>query len=302
MDIIDEARAVARTLQTGWYGGTVTDVSMLRLDLIHPVISGNKWYKLKQNLWRAREEGYPGILTFGGPYSNHLVAAAAAAKMFGLTSAGIVRGSEFTDSPTLRECRSYGMQLVFVTRDVYREKDNADFIRHIPDRFARFYLIPEGGANKEGIEGAGEIARLIPARFTHVCIPVGTGTGFAGIRKKLAEDVTMIGFVPMKNGVYLQNSIQHYIDDEKLTNWYLRDDWHFGGFGKHPATLIRFMNEFFFANKVPLDIVYTAKMMFGMKSLLQSGFFPSSAHVLCIHTGGLQGNRSVAGQLEYPPP
>lgn len=298
MDIIDEQQAVIQPLDAGWYEGRVAAVDMLRLDLLHAVISGNKWFKLKKNVAYALTNGYQTILTFGGAYSNHLVATAAAAKAYRLQSVGIVRGLHAADAltNTLQECIAYGMRLHFETRTNYERKNDAGFQRQLSEQYVRTFVIPEGGANQLGREGAGEIAKLIPESYTHICLPVGTATTFTGLRNAMPLQQVLYGFAPMKQGRYLEKEIEEHVNASGPV-WQLFDDWHLGGFGKHSPSLVHFMNEFYEINQVPLDIVYTAKMMYGVKEMIVRGRFDSTSRILCIHTGGLQGNSSITRQL-----
>lgn len=264
--------------------------SLLRLDLIHPVISGNKWYKLKYNLAAAKEEGYTTILTFGGAFSNHLIAAAAAANYFGMQSIGVVRGMEPQLTPTLKHCQAYGMQLHGVSRDVYKQKENNAFIEDLRQQFNHPYIIPEGGANEAGRKGSAAIAALIPRDYTHICVSVGSGTTLAGLREALPVTQQIIGFAPMKGGIYLQEEIAKNLSPAQNKNWSVTDRWHFGGFGKINPQLTAFMQAFKSQTGVELDRVYTAKMMYGVQELLAENVFGTNARILCIHTGGLQGN------------
>lgn len=301
MDIIDETKVVLQPIHPDWYRRSVQSVSMLRLDLIHPVISGNKWYKLLRNLEHARKQGYSSILTFGGAHSNHLVAAAAAAKAQGLKSIGIVRGRhaahELTDS--LRDCIAAGMQLVFVNREEYAQKNDEKFLGALKRQFGRTFIIPEGGANRPGREGAELIAKFIGKETTDVCAAVGTGTTFCGLRNALPATTRMIGFVPMRGGAYLGDEIRQYLESGRTDNCLLTDKWHFGGFAKHNDELISFMNLFYKEQGIPLDMVYTSKMMYGLQQMILTGFFKKDARIVCVHSGGLQGNRSIQHRLEY---
>lgn len=295
MDIIPEPRI--QPLQRNWYLPYVEEVAMLRLDEVHPVVSGNKWYKLKHNIQHAIKENRNTILTFGGGYSNHLVATAAAAKAFGLDSIGLVRGVYAQLTPTLVACKEYGMQLEFISQEEYDRKDDEVWLQQLTSSYGKVFIIPEGGANEWGREGATEIARYIPSTYSHVCVPVGTGTTLEGIRTALPSNIEVFGYVPMKGGNYLTEEISKHVPPKD--NWVLFDEWHFGGFGKRTEGLIAFMNEFYTINHIPLDMVYTAKMMYGVQSQMKAGVFPPDARILCVHTGGLQGNASISGMLIY---
>ncbi|GAA4458899.1 1-aminocyclopropane-1-carboxylate deaminase/D-cysteine desulfhydrase [Rurimicrobium arvi] len=266
-------------------------VSMLRLDRMHPFISGNKWYKLSLNLQTALDAGYRRLLTFGGAYSNHLIAAAAAAQTNDLQITGVVRGAEFAHrlNPVLQACADMGMQLAFVSREEYdlREKSAA-----VTNLLHNTYLIPEGGANEAGRKGAGQIASLIPGSFSHICVSVGSGTTFEGLRNALPASQRLMGYVPIKGGRYLETSVRSHLDAPDRDNWQLSDAWAMGGFGKCPPELNAWMQSFNDQYGIELDRVYTAKMMFGLQAELTQGAFPVNARILCIHTGGLTGNVS----------
>lgn len=298
MDITPEQQPYIQEINSNWYEGRVAEVSMLRLDVVHHQVSGNKWYKLKYNVDHCRSHGIGTILTFGGAYSNHLSATAAMANISGLKSIGVIKGTyaqkELT--PTLRFCIDNGMELVFVTHEDYARKYDEDWLQNLSDRFNNPMIIPEGGANEYGRKGAGEIAELIPGRFTHVAVSVGTGTTLAGIVDSIGEDVRLSGFAPMKGGKYLYDEIAKNTDKR---NFVVYDDWHFGGFGKYNDKLVRFMNDFYKQHDIPLDMVYTAKMMYGVQEQILVGVYPPSSRILCLHTGGLQGNTKLKDRLGY---
>jgi 1-aminocyclopropane-1-carboxylate deaminase len=275
-------------------------LNILRLDQVHPLVSGNKWFKLKENIKDALQQHCTSLLTFGGAYSNHLVATAAAAKASGLQSIGIVRGFHGKEYPTetLKQCETLGMQLHYVSREDYAKKRAEEFLSELQMLYPEAYIIPEGGDNENGITGAGEIASYIPPDTNLVVLAIGTGTTFAGIRSRLDNAVHMLGFPVMKGGVYLKEEIEHKLDTNK-DNWQLNANYHFGGFAKHNQALIDFMNGFYAKHHIPLDFVYTAKMMYGVFDLLQKDYFPEGSNICCIHTGGLQGNSAISQYLTY---
>jgi 1-aminocyclopropane-1-carboxylate deaminase len=288
-------------LNTNWYYPHVQGIDMLRLDLLHPEVSGNKWFKLKYNIEQAKQLGHTSILTFGGAYSNHLAATAAACKHYGMSSIGIVRGKDAEDdlNPTLRFCVDNGMEIIFVSREEYGLKEDAEWQEKLQQQYNNVFIVPEGGANDWGRLGATEIAAYIPNGYTHVCVSVGTGTTMEGLRNGLTAHIHVLGYAPMKGGSYLEGEIASHVNEDKNANWQLFDQWHFGGFGKSNEALITFMNGFFEQTGIPLDVVYTAKMMYGLQEQLQAGFFAADAKILCVHSGGLQGNASVKQLLTY---
>jgi 1-aminocyclopropane-1-carboxylate deaminase len=299
MDTIDESHVVIQPLNQEWYDRKVAALDMLRLDLVHPIVAGNKWYKLRINMKNAVERGYKTVVTFGGGYSNHLIATAFAAQMFGLPSVGIVRGKYDVLTPTLQACKEHGMELIFVSQEDYNNKQEPEWASKLVAHFDELFIIPEGGANEWGRIGAGLIARFINESYTHIILSAGTGTTLTGLRNKLDSKQIILGFVPMKQGAYIGTAISEHLSADKDKNWRLFDEWHFGGFGKHNKELLMFMNSFYTANDIPLDMVYTGKMMYGLQQMLIADYFAKEDKVLCIHTGGLQGNASVKSELIY---
>lgn len=301
MGTIPEQEPYIQPLHRGLYAPFVQGIDMLRLDVIHPIVSGNKWYKLQHYLKDAVKKEADTILTFGGAYSNHLVATAAAARQHGFKSIGIVRGlhGEADLGKTLQDCKALGMQLHFIERAEYSKKYDADYQQSLQVQFSQAYIINEGGAGELGVAGSKTIVDYIPSRYTHVCLSVGTGTTLAGIRLGLPEYIQVHGYVPMKGGSYVRETIDAYMPNTLQKSYTLHDDWHLGGFGKYTEEQIAFMNSFYEANNIPLDMVYTAKMMMGISAQLKAGYFLQDAQILCIHTGGLQGNSSIQHKLIY---
>ena len=271
-------------------------VDVLRLDEIHPVVSGNKWYKLKSYIQYIQAHSLKGFITFGGAYSNHLHAAAMAARAYGLHSIAVIRGREFADrlNDTLLACSAEGMELQFVDRSVYDRKENDVFLDGLRKAYPGYYIIPEGGSGFLGRQGVAEICKYIPPSYTHILLPAGSGTTLRGIRDTIPEDRQVLGFAPMKKGAYLNEVLQCW-----KGNWKITDDYHFGGFGKHTPDLIDYMNRLFCQQGLPTDRVYTAKMFRGIEDLISKGYFDGSARLLALHTGGLQGNHTLKGQLEF---
>jgi len=259
-----------------------------REDLLHPVVSGNKWRKLKYNLIKARQNGFKRILTYGGAYSNHIAAAAWAAKEEGFESIGVIRGEESAElNPTLNQAKDCGMKFIFLTRQNYRKAGNKNFLEEFETRFGSFHLIPEGGANLEGIKGVEELGKEL-RRFSHICVPVGTGTTLAGIINGMEDNQFALGFAILKGECYLEANVQHLLTGRN-TRWQINHDFHFGGYAKHDAELINFINMFKRKTKIQLDPIYTGKMMFGVFKLIEEGYFHEGNRIVVIHTGGLQG-------------
>ncbi|MBI2730762.1 MAG: pyridoxal-phosphate dependent enzyme [Sphingobacteriales bacterium] len=270
-------------------------VSAARLDKLHPIVSGNKFFKLKYNIENALFENSEGIITFGGAYSNHLAATAFACHEAGIRSIAILRGEEsVTQSHTLVFCKQMGMQLEFVNRTDYRNKEK--LYQHYRNRFPSFYIIPEGGDNEAGEKGCSEIITNIEAshQYTHIVCDVGTGTTFKGMAKSIGSNQMLLGIVVLKGA----EEMNPFLAASK--NTVLIHDYHFGGYAKKTKELIAFMNQFYRQHHVPTDFVYTGKLFFALNDLITKKYFNNNSKILCIHTGGLQGNLSLPpGTLNF---
>jgi len=264
---------------------------VLRLDKIHPVISGNKWFKLKYYLEEAKKNNSKQILTSGGAYSNHIVAAACAAKSIGIKSTGIIRGEQPARlSHTLVHAKNYGMQLEFISRDDYRKRNEKSFNDMLSERFAGALIIPEGGAGAHGIKGSAEISGLFNSdAYSHILCAVGTGTMFAGLSSTSRVNQKTIGICVLKG---MHTAYGELIGKNKGYHE-INHDYHFGGYAKKTDGLIRFMNAFYEQTNVPTDFVYTAKLFYAAIELIKKNHFPASSRLLLIHSGGLQGNASL---------
>ncbi|MEP6584153.1 MAG: pyridoxal-phosphate dependent enzyme [Ginsengibacter sp.] len=273
---------------------------MLRLDEIHPVVSGNKLFKLRYFLDEAISSSHKTIITFGGAWSNHLAAAAYACEKTGLESMGFVRGEKpAAMSYTLRFCIQHRMKLEFLSRDLYKKIADSDFLDMLTEKYGEHTLIPEGGFAIQGSKGSQQIAHFVGQKYTHICCPVGTGTTFAGLINGCNDDAVVIGFSALKNLKDIADRLKKLNVDE-TKKLFFNCDYHFGGYAKKTDELISFMNNFYHHNKIPLDFVYTGKMMFGVIDLVDKNYFPAGSNILCIHTGGLQGNQSLSdGVLNF---
>lgn len=293
---LDEARILLQPLKASWLSYNGIEASLLRLDLLHPEISGNKGFKLKYNIEAAIREGKNTILTFGGPYSNHIAATAAACKLLGLKSIGLIRGEPFSvNNFTLTRAKKHGMQLRFMTREQYRHKEAAAFLKRLQMDFPQAFIVPEGGNNIDGVKGAREILRVHDTTgFTHICCPVGTGTTLAGLIAEAKTAQKILGFSALKKTDEQIMAIKQYLEDAPAhAEWQIIMEYHFGGFARKTETLLAFMKAFEQQHGIPLDFIYTAKMLFGIKELVRKKKFPAGSKLLLIHTGGLQGNRGM---------
>ncbi|MCF6224526.1 MAG: pyridoxal-phosphate dependent enzyme [Flavobacteriaceae bacterium] len=269
-------------------------ISMKREDLIHPFISGNKYRKLKYNIYQAIEQKNKSLLTFGGAYSNHISAVAFAGNEYGFNTIGIIRGDELGNdlsstleqNNTLKLAAQHKMQFKFVSRSDYRLKHTADFILQLKKEFGDFYLIPEGGTNSLAIKGCEEILKPVDKEFDFICCSIGTGGTISGLINSAKANQKILGFPALK-GDFLQKEIEKYTIQNK--NWSLIKDYHFGGFGKINEDLIHFMNAFKEETTISLDPIYTSKMMYGIVDMIKKGLFKKGTKILAIHTGGLQG-------------
>ncbi|WP_046756140.1 1-aminocyclopropane-1-carboxylate deaminase/D-cysteine desulfhydrase [Kordia jejudonensis] len=277
-----------------------TDVRLFikREDLIHPFVSGNKFRKLKYNLAEAHKEKHTTLLTFGGAFSNHIAAVAAAGKMYGFQTIGIIRGDELraklNTNATLKFAAENGMHLKFITREHYREKTTSEFLAQLRHEFGRFYTIPEGGTNMLAVKGCAEIITETEKDFDTICCAVGTGGTIAGISKGAFSHQKIVGFPALK-GNFLQAEIQQFTT---VNNWELINTYHFGGYGKVTEELIQFINDFNKRTNIPLDPIYTGKMLFGIIDLIKNGHFAKQNRILAIHTGGLQGIEGMNQKLQ----
>ncbi|BAT54434.1 putative 1-aminocyclopropane-1-carboxylate deaminase [Nostoc sp. NIES-3756] len=277
------------------------ELYVLRLDLMHPWVNGNKWYKLKYNLAEAKEKGYTKLLTFGGAYSNHIFATAAAGKLLGFTTIGVIRGEETLPlNSTLSFALQQDMQLVYVDRQTYRNKHSSELHADLKKRFGEVFIIPEGGSNLNGVRGCLEIVTAAMQVFDTVCVACGTATTLAGIALALNPKQRVLGFPILKNGGFLAQDIDNLMQNYLATGlpapysspapWELICDYHFGGYAKVKDDLLLFSQQFTQTHGIPLDQVYTAKMFYGVMDLLNQGYFSIGDRLLLIHTGGLQGN------------
>ena len=268
-------------------------LDLKRLDLIHPHISGNKFYKLKYNLQHAKQLGQDTLITFGGAFSNHIAATAYAAHYFGFQSIGIIRGEELADQPlnhTLSTASQFGMLLEFINRQDYRNKEQPDFLAELQSRFPNAYIIPEGGTNSLAIQGCKEIlSEQDRQNYDVICCAVGTGGTITGLIESSHFNQNILGFSALK-GDFLTHDVAHLTAKK---NWKIIYDYCCGGYAKTSAQLIEFIQFFEKQYQIPLEPIYTGKMLFGIFDLIEKAYFPPHTRILAIHSGGLQGRQNL---------
>ncbi|MGY8946343.1 MAG: 1-aminocyclopropane-1-carboxylate deaminase/D-cysteine desulfhydrase [Flavobacteriales bacterium] len=268
-----------------------------REDEIHPIVSGNKFRKLKYNIQKAKELNKRVILTFGGAYSNHLLATAYAGKKENLKTIAYVRGQELKNikyNSTLQKCNDFGMEFIFISRDDYRKRNELDYIKSIKTKFNEAYIIPEGGTNELGVLGCEEILTLDDSFFDVICCPVGSGGTISGIINSSNNNHKVLGFSALK-GSEINNVISKFA---KKTNWKIFDDETFGGYSNIDNKLVDFINNFFQNTGIMLDPIYNSKMVFRIIKLIENNQWEFGKKILLINTGGLQSIKEMNIKLK----
>ncbi|MBK0404361.1 1-aminocyclopropane-1-carboxylate deaminase/D-cysteine desulfhydrase [Adhaeribacter sp. BT258] len=282
--------------------GKQIELYVRREDLLHPDVSGNKWRKLKHNLLAAAEQHFETLLTFGGAFSNHIAAVAAAGKLFGFKTIGLIRGEEHLPlNHTLQQATENGMQLHYQDRETYRRKNEPDLQARLKQQFGHAYLIPEGGTNALALKGCTEIISEIKVDFDVLCCAAGTGGTAAGLLCGLNGSKALLAFSALK-GDFLQQEIDAFTQicsGRTYRNWHLQTAYHFGGYAKTKPELFAFIQEFEQQFQIPLEPVYTAKMFFGLFELIRQNHFPAGTKIMALHTGGLQGNAGFKKEFNF---
>lgn len=265
-----------------------------RDDLLHPIISGNKWRKLKYILQHALSTGADTIISMGGTYSNHLHALAYTGKLLNISTVAYIRGEQpDLFNPTLKDLVAWGMELKFISRSSYRE------LRHyqsLPEQKPYEYWLPEGGALGYALQGVAEMVEEIDIAYDTICVPCGTGTTMAGIIAAAENKTTVLGFTALKGKHFLEHDVNKLLPDPSTSfcQRSINHDYHFGGFAKTTPKLLEFINSFEHQTGIELEPVYTGKMMYGIYALIKQGYFTCGHRIIAVHTGGLQGKRDVA--------
>jgi 1-aminocyclopropane-1-carboxylate deaminase len=294
-------------LQSSFLENVGIQLYIKRDDLLHPLFGGNKWRKLKYNLIHARDHDFDTLLTFGGAWSNHIYATAAAGKHFGFKTIGLIRGEKHTPlNDTLSFAEACGMQLHYLDRLQYRRKNEPAYEEKLKQQFANPYILPEGGSNSLAVKGCAEIVKEIDIPFDVICCASGTGATLAGIISAItaeqtpdlpAQEKLAIGFSALKGGEFLAAEVSAYLNAaDQCTagtaiNWRIESRYHFGGYARINDQLIQFMHQFETQYGITLDAVYTGKMFYGLFDLIKSGTFKPGTTIIAVHSGGLQGNK-----------
>ncbi|MFC6996777.1 1-aminocyclopropane-1-carboxylate deaminase/D-cysteine desulfhydrase [Rufibacter roseus] len=282
------------------------ELAVLREDFIHPTIPGNKWRKLKYNLQAAQEQQCETLVTFGGAFSNHIAAVAAAGQEYGFATMGYIRGEETLPlNPTLQYAVSCGMQLRYLSRSDYRLRHVSSFQAEILKTAPKPYLLPEGGTNLLAVKGCAEIVTELNQPWDVLCVAAGTGGTLAGVIAGAAGRGKVLGFPALKGGDFLKAEVEQLLQaytGQTFTNWELQTDYHFGGYAKHTPELLHFIQNFHARHGILLDPVYTGKMLYGNFDLIRKGYFPRGTRIIAVHTGGQQGWRGYKERygLEWP--
>ena len=294
--LFDVSKADIQELHDALFLQKEVTVSVLRLDKIHSLVSGNKIFKLKYFLQEAQQSDHQTVLTFGGAYSNHLVATSYACKLQHLKCIGIVRGERPAQlSPTLQQCIADGMELKFVTRQIYDKKEDPGFLKDLKMKLGDCLVVPEGGYHPWGAKGAASILDLLKGEdFTHICTASGTATTLAGLLLAAKSEQTIVN-IPVLKGITDTPERLSYLTGTNLfpKNLLTLPDYHFGGYAKKNDELIEFMNQCWLRYQLPLDFVYTAKMFYAVIDCIKNNYFNKGSKIICLHTGGLQGNKSL---------
>lgn len=277
------------------------NVFVKRLDLIHPFVNGNKWFKLKYNLQFAKENNYKTILTFGGAYSNHIHATSAAGKIFGFETIGVIRGEEHLPlNPTLNFASQNGMKLFYISRSDYRKKDSDEFKNWLFKKFGNVLIVPEGGSNLLAIKGASEIPNLIEIDYDYLITASGTAGTLSGLIVGLQNIKKVVGISVLKGAGFLNKNVENFtygFSKHKFSNWQIIHDYHFGGYAKINHELISFIKQIEKLNDIILDPIYTGKMLFAVYDLAKKNYFEKNKNIVCLHTGGIQGIEGMRNKI-----
>jgi 1-aminocyclopropane-1-carboxylate deaminase len=284
--------SILKKINDPWLEQRQIELYIKRDDLLHPVISGNKWRKLKYSLDHALSLGSNTLISMGGAYSNHLHALAYVGKVLGLKTIGLIRGEQpLILSSTLNDIKRWNMELRFVSRTDYRLLRQYKNYDTLPGLKSGQYWLPEGGASNLALRGVAELIAEIGIPYDSFCVPCGTGATLAGIAEVVPESVLLLGFAALKNASFLTTDVDALLSQSR-NNWQINLDYHFGGFGKINAELSAFIEEFELKSAIPLEPIYTGKMIYGIYDLIKKNYFKPGQRIIALHTGGLQGKKN----------
>jgi len=282
-------------------------LSIKRDDLLHSDISGNKWRKLKHNLLYAEKNNIKHLISFGGAFSNHIHAIAAASYHLQFKATGIIRGeAHYASNPTLSQAQQWGMQLQFIDRKTYRQKEHIEYLQQLQLQHPNAYIIPEGGSNKLAIPGVEEIVKELIQQTEQPIDHLFTATGSAGTLSglisgalKYTPATQVHGIAVLKNAQYLTQKVAHFVPDHKQLNWSLHTQYHEGGYAKISPALAHFCHTFTQQTQIPIEPVYTGKMLYALWQLIEQDYFTAGSHIVAVHTGGLQGLAGLKEQQKF---
>jgi 1-aminocyclopropane-1-carboxylate deaminase len=284
--------SILKKINDPWLEQRQIELYIKRDDLLHPVISGNKWRKLKYSLDHALSLGSDTLISMGGAYSNHLHALAYVGKVLGLKTIGLIRGEQpLVLSTTLNDIKRWNMELRFVSRTDYRLLRQYKNYDTLPGLKSGEYWLPEGGATNLALQGVAELITEIGIPYDSFCVPCGTGATLAGVAEVASESVSVLGFAALKNASFLTADVDALLSQSR-NNWQINLDYHFGGFGKINAELSAFIEEFELKSAIPLEPIYTGKMIYGIYDLIKKNYFKPGQRIIALHTGGLQGKKN----------
>ena len=281
---------ITQTIDDPWLKSKGIELLVKRDDLLHPLINGNKWRKLKYNLLQMQSQNKTELLTFGGAFSNHIHACAAAGKIFGLKTHGIIRGPNLDlSNPTIQFAQQCGMQLHVVNRIEYKLRNDSQYLAELQEKFPDAYILAEGGTNTYAVPGCAELAQSLPEHDYLIC-PTGSGGTLAGLIEGSNTATQIIGIAVLKQAQYLIDEVRELSCKAKSqTNWQLLCDFHGGGYGKFTPELWAFCQNIDIKYNLPLEPIYSGKMMYAIWNLIEQDYFPPGSKIIAIHTGGLQG-------------
>ena len=302
LDVFNNANSTAlQKIDESLFEQHEVSLYIKRIDQVHPLISGNKWYKLKYNLMHAKEQGYSTLLSFGGAYSNHIHALAYAGKLTGFQTVGVIRGEAHEAlNPTLRFAAEQGMQLHYVNREQYRQKEASPIVQAIIAQYAPCYVIPEGGSNALAVRGCREIVNDISFPLDALCCACGTGGTFAGLVQGLSAAQRAIGFAVLKGASFLERDVTGLLQTSESSSkapWTICHDYHFGGYAKLTPDLKEFVLGFEEKHAIAIEPVYTGKMLYGVYDMVRRGLFSQGEKIVVVHSGGLQGRETAMSRV-----